>query len=300
RAHNEWIPNNEGGKENLEAIAFLKHLNATIHARCPGVITIAEESTAFPKVTEEPQWGGLGFDYKWNMGWMNDTLRYFGKDPIYRRYHHNDLTFGLLYAFSEKFTLPLSHDEVVHGKRSLISKMPGEYEEKLASLRLLLSYQICQPGKKLLFMGGEIGQWNEWNAKGEINWFLLQYPSHGGIQAMVKELNYIYLQHPPLWHNDSNLSGFEWVDFSDVDNSIISYRRKGGTPYELLCIHNFTPNRYERYTIHLQVKSAKEIFTSDANRFGGTGIHNEKICIEKALTFSLPSLSTLIFLIEFP
>lgn len=303
RESGAWIPNTNGGNENLEAIEFIKHMNSIIHQKYPGVLTIAEESTAFPGVTRSVEWDGLGFDFKWNMGWMNDTLRYFHKDPLYRRYHHNDLTFGLLYAFSEKFILVLSHDEVVHGKRSLLSKMPGDYWQIFANLRLLLSYMICQPGKKMLFMGGEVGQFSEWWVKEEIHWHLLQYPIHSGLQRMVKEINHFYLDHPPLWERDFDFTGFEWVDFSDVDNSIISYRRKGSAPYELLCVHNFTPAYHPHYFIRLQgIQTIKEVFNSDEEKYGGSGKLNQEIEIIKdeegsvtGIYLHLSPLSTMIF-----
>ncbi len=271
REDNEWIPNEYGGKENLHAIEFLKHLNSIVHERCPGILMVAEESTAFTGVTHPIRQGGLGFDLKWNMGWMNDTLRYFSRDMIFRCYHHHDLTFGLIYAFSEHFVSVFSHDEVVHGKHSLLSKMPGDMWQQFANLRLLFSYMICQPGKKLLFMGGEIGQWNEWNCKGEIEWFLLRYPSHHAIQTMVKDLNHFYLEHPALWENDFDYHTFQWVDFSDTQNSIISYLRKGISE-QLLCVHNFTPFYHSNYLIHLgNINQVREVFNTDAEKYGGSG-----------------------------
>lgn len=301
REDGKWIPNPYGGKENINAIEFLKHLNSIVHEQFKGVLMIAEESTSFPNVTKPVEWEGLGFDLKWNMGWMNDTLRYFRKDPLYRRYSHKDLTFGLLYAFSEQFMLPLSHDEVVHEKRSLLSKMPGDYWQQFANLRLLLSYQMCQPGKKLLFMGGEFGQWNEWNAKEELHWHLLQYPIHGGIRNMVKEINHIYLSHPPLWEQDFDFSGFEWIDFSDEDQSVISYRRKGNVDYELLCIHNFTPNHHKSYSLPIaNLQEATEIFNSDDERFGGSNQKNLSLQIQAELLFlQLSPLSTSIIKIRY-
>lgn len=302
REFDAWIPNELGGKENLEAIEFLKHLNSIIHQRFPGVITIAEESTSFPGVTRPVESGGLGFDYKWNMGWMNDTLRYFHRDTLFRRYHQNELTFGLLYAFSEKFILVLSHDEVVYGKRSLLSKMPGDEWQKFANVRLLLSYMTCQPGKKMVFMGGEIGQHSEWWVKEEIHWHLLQYPLHHGLQEMVKELNRFYLQHPPLWTGDFDYNGFEWVNFSDVDNCVLSYKRKGGADYELFCVHNFTPTYHQSYYFHLpNIKSIEEIFNTDDERYGGSGKKNGPIEIVRSegrslgVNMQLSPLATAIF-----
>jgi len=274
REQGQWIPNCYGGKENLEAIEFIKHMNSVVHQRYPGVLTIAEESTSFSGVSRPVEQGGLGFDLKWNMGWMNDTLRYFSKDSIYRHYHHNDLTFGLLYAFSERFISVFSHDEVVHGKGSLLSKMPGDYWQQFANLRLLLSYQMCQPGKKLLFMGAELGQWNEWSADSQIEWELLQFPIHDGLHQMVKELNHFYLNEPALWQQDFHHEGFEWVDLHDRQNSVVAYLRKG---YDriLLCVHNCTPTYHENYYLHHQnVRSLREVFTSDDARFGGSDKHN--------------------------
>lgn len=301
REEGNWIPNKYGGKENIEAIEFLKHINSIIHKQFPGVLMIAEESTAFSGVTRPVDWDGLGFDLKWNMGWMNDTLRYFRKDPIFRRYHHNDLTFGLLYAFSERFTLVLSHDEVVHGKRSLLGKMPGDYWQQMANLRLLISYMICQPGKKMLFMGGEFGQWDEWWCNEEIHWHLLQYPSHDGIRRMVKEINHFYLKHSPLWERDFEYTGFEWVDFSDLENCAISYRRKSSSDYELLCLHNFTPTFHPTYFLKVpHLKTIKELFNSDEEKYGGSGKANLPIILQEGgVTLSLAPLATQIFEIRF-
>lgn len=302
RKEGEWIPNKYGSKENLEAIEFFKHLNSVVHEKFPGVLMIAEESTSFTGVTHGLESGGLGFDMKWNMGWMNDTLRFFSTDMFYRHYHHNDLTFGLLYAFSERFALVLSHDEAVHGKGSLISKMPGDLWQKFANLRLLLSYTMCQPGKKLLFMGGEIGQWNEWYCKAEIEWFLLRFPTHHGLQTMVKELNHIYLNHGCLWERDYDYTGFEWVDFHDRQNSVISYLRKGSWD-RFLCVHNFTPTFHAEYIIHLaDVSQIEEIFNSDNEKYGGTGKVNPNPQILRneagkayAIKIQLAPLATMIF-----
>jgi 1,4-alpha-glucan branching enzyme len=300
RENGEWIPNQYGGKENLDAIEFLKHLNSIVHQKVPGILMIAEESTSFPGVTKPVDWEGLGFDFKWNMGWMNDTLRYFHTDPLFRKSHHQDLTFGLLYAFSENFLLPLSHDEVVHGKKSLLSKMPGDTWQKFASLRLLLSYQICQPGKKLLFMGAELGQWEEWKVKRELDWHLLQYPVHNGIHRFVKELNHFYLKNPAFWENDTSYEGFEWVDFSDELNSVICYLRKGkeGEP-EFLCLHNFTPQFHEAYQIPLQgVKKIEELFNSDCEKYGGSNQLNGVIeSGEFGFQVKMAPLSTQIFML---
>lgn len=276
REEGQWIPNQFGNKDNLEAVEFLKHMNSIVHQRVPGILTIAEESTSYSKVSYPVEEGGLGFDLKWNMGWMNDTLRYFSKDMIFRNYHQNDLTFGLIYAFSERFVLVLSHDEVVHGKHNLLAKMPGDMWQQFANLRLLFSYMICQPGKKLLFMGGEIGQWNEWACKGSIEWDLLKFPSHQGIQNIVKDLNHFYLENDSLWIGDFHHSTFEWVDFQDQTNSVISYLRKGPSGV-LFCVHNFTPVYHSDYIFPLSnVASIKEVFNSDAHQYGGSGKFNHQ------------------------
>jgi len=306
REQHEFIPNQFGGKENLEAIQFIKHLNSIVHQKFPGVLMIAEESTSFAGITTAVEHGGLGFDMKWNMGWMNDTLNYFSKDMLYRHYHHNDLTFGLLYAFSERFMLVLSHDEVVHGKNSLIGKMPGDTWQKFANLRLLYSYMICQPGKKLLFMGGEIGQFNEWSVKSEIEWFLLKFPNHLCLQDMVKDLNHLYIENSALWEHDFDYRGFEWVDFTDTKNSTVSYLRKSSKS-QLLCIHNFTPEYKEEYTLKLShVASITEIFNSDDLKYGGSGKTNKHPLIDcdenhiaKGIKIRLAPLATMIFRVNF-
>ncbi len=299
REPGNWIPNIHGGNENLEAIEFLKHLNQVMHERNPGILMIAEDSTAFPKVTRPPSEGGLGFDMKWNMGWMNDTLYYFAKDPLFRRYDHKDVTFGLVYAFSENFTLALSHDEVVHGKKHLLSKMPGDVWQKFAHLRLLLSYQICHSGKKLIFMGSEFGQWKEWAFNGQLDWNLLSYPVHGGIQTCARELNFFYLEHRALWERDFTSDGFSWVDFSDLDNGVISYLRKSGQE-ELLCVHHFTPTCVDRYRLRMpHLKKAKEIFNTDAEKYGGSGKLNRSVTVDKGeMIFTLAPLATQVFSVE--
>ena len=306
REAGEFIPNQYGGKENLEAIQFIKHLNSIVHQKFPGCLMIAEESTSFAGVTTPVEHGGLGFDLKWNMGWMNDTLHYFSKDMIYRHFHHNDLTFGLLYAFSERFCLVLSHDEVVHGKKSLIGKMPGDTWQKFANLRLLYSYMMCQPGKKLIFMGGEIAQFNEWSVKSEIEWFLLKFPLHHGVQEMIKDLNYMYVKTPALWENDVDHRGFEWVDFEDRKNSTISYLRKS-THGQLLCVHSFTPEYKEEYFLRLpNVASIEEVFNSDALKYGGSGKVNDRPVIDcdqnhiaTGIKIRMAPLATMIFRVNF-
>lgn len=309
RNEGEWIPNCYGGKENLEAIEFLKHTNSVTHDRFPGILTIAEESTSFAGVSHPLEHNGLGFDLKWNMGWMNDTLRYFRADPYFRCYHHNDLTFGLLYAFTEKFVLVLSHDEVVHGKNSLLAKMPGDYWQKFANLRLLYSYMLCMSGKKLFFMGGEIGMWNEWNVNAEVEWDLLKFPIHSGLQAMCRELNHLYLKEKCLWENDFSYTGFEWIDFRDERNSVISFKRKGmsGKDGDLVCVLNFTPAYHPEYVIPLHnIRQVEEIFNSDEERFGGSGkaYRDTKIIQDAAghptgVQLHLPPLACAIYRVQY-
>ncbi len=300
REEGEWIPNIYGGKENLEAIAFLKHLNSIVHQRFPDTILCAEESTSFLGVTHPLEQGGLGFDLKWNMGWMNDTLHYFRKDPLYRHYYHNELTFGLLYAFSEHFILSLSHDEVVHGKASLISKMPGDDWQKFANMRLLYSYLICQPGKKMIFMGAEIGQWNEWSCGEELHWYLLNHVPHQGLKRLVKDLNHFYQSRRALWELDAEARSFEWIDFFDKQNSVISYLRKGEDSY-LACVHNFTPIYVPEYFIRLtHIKRVVEVFNTDGEEYGGSGkINRTAATSPDGFVIQLAPLATLIFEIVF-
>ena len=306
RNEGEWVPNQYGGNINLEAIEFIKHLNAIVHQRFPHAMVFAEESTSFTGVSHPLEWGGLGFDFKWNMGWMNDTLRYFNKDPLFRHFQQHDLTFGLLYAFSERFILPFSHDEVVHSKASLIAKMPGDDWQKFANLRLLYAYQICQPGKKLLFMGGELGQWHEWNCKEELPWDLLRYERHAMLHRFFKEINQFYHGHAALWEFDFDQRGFEWVDFSDRHNSVISYIRKGMNQY-LFCVHNFTPNFVPHYFIRLNnVASIREVFNTDREEYWGSGKINSNVEIvsdpngrRTGVHLHLAPLATMIFEVQF-
>lgn len=296
RDQGAWIPNVFGGKENLEAIEFIKHMNSVVHHCFPQAIMIAEESTSFPGVTTPVEWGGLGFDLKWSMGWMNDTLYYFKKDPIYRSHHHEKLTFGLLYAFSERFQLVLSHDEVVHGKRSLLEKMPGDYWQRFANLRLLFSYMFCQPGKKLLFMGGEFGQSQEWDSGKELDWFLRLSPPHEGVRNMVKELGRLYKAYKAFWGKDFAYEGFEWIDLHNAAFSIITYKRKA-EGQELICIHNFTPHYFGHYYIP-EKHPVREIFCSDKENFGGSNKVNLKISKEgHGFSIQLAPLATHIFLV---
>ncbi len=276
RREGEWIPNEFGGRENLEAIHFLRQLNERIYAEFPDVITVAEESTAWPMVSRPTYIGGLGFMYKWDMGWMHDTLQYFSHDPIYRKYHQNELTFRMLYAFHENFILPLSHDEVVHGKGSLIGRMPGDEWQKFANLRLLYGYMYSQPGKKLLFMGGDFGQWREWDHETSIDWHLLDGPLHRGLQRWVRDLNTTYRGTPALHELDCEPDGFEWIDCSDAENSVLCYLRRGEDPDEaVLVVCNFTP--VPRYNYRVGVPWGgywTEILNSDAPLYGGSGIGN--------------------------
>lgn len=276
RKEGEWIPNEYGGRENLEAIAFLRRFNEEIYKIYPDAVTIAEESTAWPMVSRPTYVGGLGFGMKWDMGWMHDTLDYMTRDPLFRKYHHNSLTFRMLYASSENFILPLSHDEVVHGKGSLIGKMPGDEWQKFANLRLLFGYMYAQPGKKLLFMGGEFGQWREWDHDTSLDWHLLAYPMHKALQQWVRDLNWIYREDPALYKGDFNPRGFEWVDCNDVEHSVISFLRKGSsTDTPILIVCNFTPIPRYNYHVGVPIKGVwKELLNSDAKEYGGSGHGN--------------------------
>ncbi len=292
----EWIPNPDGSNFNVEAIEFLKHMNAIVHERFPGALMIAEESSSYAGVTHKE---GLGFDLKWNMGWMNDTLSYFSKDAIYRKFHQNHLTFSLLYVFSEKFLSVLSHDEVVHGKGSLLSKMPGPDWQKFATLRLLYSYMMCHPGKKLAFMGIELAPWNEWDCKANLDWSLLEHSFHKGMFEMVRDLNQYYLKEKALWAKDFEWQGHEWIDFSDTQNSVISYLRKSADK-TIACVHNFTPEFHSEYQLPLKnVKQMKEVFNSDALQYGGSNQLNAEVRIEEeAVCFALAPLAAQIFEVE--
>ena len=276
RKEGEWIPNQYGGRENLEAIAFLRRLNEAVYGGKPDTQTIAEESTAWPMVSRPTYIGGLGFGLKWDMGWMHDTLEYMTKDPVYRKHHHNNLTFRLLYAFFENFVLPLSHDEVTHGKGSLLGKMPGDDWQKLANLRLLLGYMYAQPGKKLLFMGGEFGQWREWIHDENLEWHLLQYLPHSSLQRWVSDLNRLYRGQPALYQLEFEQAGFEWIDCNDVEHSTISLIRKGRSRDDVIAVVcNFTPMTHFNYRIGVpQPGFWKELLNSDAAEYGGSGQGN--------------------------
>ena len=309
RSEGEWIPNIYGGREHLEAIGFLRHLNAVVAERCPGAVVIAEESTAWPGVTQPVSEQGLGFAYKWNMGWMHDTLRYMARDPIYRAYHHDDLTFGLLYAFSERFILPLSHDEIVYGKGSLLSKMPGDLWQKFANLRAYLGFMWAHPGKKLLFMGGEIAQEREWNHDGEVDWFLLADPAHAGIQRLVRDLNRLYRTEPALHFRDCEPVGFRWIIGDDRANSVFCFARFGcEDDPPLLVVCNMTPTPHHHYRIGVPRTGAwREIANTDSRFYGGSDMGNEGTVHTTAVSahgepqsieLTLPPLSTILLRAE--
>lgn len=276
RKAGEWLPNEYGGRENLGAIAFMRKLNEAIYREYPDTVTIAEESTAWPMVSRPTYLGGLGFGYKWDMGWMHDTLHYLEHDPIHRKYHHNSLSFRMLYAFSENYVLPLSHDEVVHGKGSLIGKMPGDDWQKFANLRLLFAYMFTQAGKKLLFMGGDVAQWREWDAESSVDWHLLDNPLHKGLNRWVRDLNTIYRGERGLHEKDCDPAGFEWIDANDSEASVVSFLRKGQDPKDdVVVVANFTPLPRHNYRIGVSRKGHwQEILNSDAAIYGGSGQGN--------------------------
>ena len=276
REDGEWIPNKYGGNENLEAISFIRELNETVYENHPDVQTIAEESTAWPMVSSPTYIGGLGFGMKWDMGWMHDTLEYISKDPIYRKHHHNELTFRMVYAFNENFVLPLSHDEVVHGKGSLIDRMPGDDQQKRASLRLLFGYMFAQPGKNLVFMGGEFGQWREWSHERSLDWHLLEEPEHEKLNKWVRDLNQVYKEEAALHELDCDSSGFEWIEANDADRSVIAFLRRGEEETELiLAVFNFTPEARTNYRLGVPRSGHwREILNSDAEIYGGKGYGN--------------------------
>jgi 1,4-alpha-glucan branching enzyme len=305
RPAGEWIPNIHGGRENLEAIEFLKSFNSTLAELRPNAVTIAEESTAWPQVSRPVGQGGLGFNYKWNMGWMHDTLDYMGREPVHRRYHHHQLSFGLLYAFSENFVLPLSHDEVVYGKGSLLGRMPGDRWQKFANLRAYYGFMWTHPGRKLLFMGGEFGQEREWNHDQSLDWHLLADPLHRGVQLLVKDLNRLYRNEPALHQADSEPKSFEWIDANDADNSVVSYLRKDASGTRLvLAVSNFTPVVREGYRVGAPVGGRWiERLNTDAAVYGGSNVGNGGSVAADAtswhgrpfsLRLTLPPLATLI------
>ncbi len=304
RKAGEWVPNRLGGRENLESIDFLRHLNEVVALEVPGVLMIAEESTAWPGVSQTTEHGGLGFSYKWNMGWMHDSLHYIQQDPVYRAHHHNELSFGLVYAWSERFILPISHDEVVHGKHSLIDKMPGDRWQKFANLRAYLSFMWAHPGKKLLFMGCEFGQWREWNHDQQLDWYLLQYPEHQGVQKLVGDLNRLYGDYPELHDQDDVPTGFQWLIGDDATNSVYAWLRwsKEGRP--LLVVTNFTPVPRAAYRIGVPFAGAwHEILNSDSELYCGSNYGNGGAVVTEdvqshgqgvSVALNLPPLSVLI------
>ncbi len=300
----EWRPNEYGGNGNLEAKSFLQALNTRVFSEFQGIMMIAEESTAWPMITHPVSEGGLGFNYKWNMGWMNDSLRYMQNDPFFRRGVHNNLTFSLTYAFSENFILPLSHDEVVHGKASILSKMPGEYEDKFANVRAYLGYMFAHPGKKLLFMGAEIGQFIEWNEEKELDWNLLSFEAHQKHKAFVESLNRVYKKYTPLWEQDTSWDGFDWAALDDDANNIISFFRKDKKGNEILAVSNFSGKVQKDYKIGVPRRGIyEEIFSTDAVSFGGAGLENGKVRTTPGkmhgrpqhLSLTLPAFSTVYF-----
>ncbi len=303
REDHDWLPNIHGGNENLEAISFLREMNVLTHTQQPGTIVVAEESTAWPQITRPPEIGGLGFSMKWNMGWMHDTLEYMSKDPIHRHYHHNTLTFGLLYAFTENFVLPFSHDEVVHGKASMINKMPGDEWQRFANLRLLYTYMFTYPGKKLLFMGCEFAQGDEWNHEKALDWYVLDYPLHQGVQKLVSDLNRLYCNEPALYYNDFEPQGFAWIDCHDATQSILVYERRSNEGFVVVAL-NFTPVPRENYRIGVPLPGRyREILNSDSEYYAGSNVGNQGV-IEtenipwmghaQSLSLTLPPLAGLV------
>jgi 1,4-alpha-glucan branching enzyme len=304
RQPGHWLPNMFGGNENLEAIDFIKRFNEVVHGEHPGVMTIAEESTAWPGVSRPTYDGGLGFGFKWNMGWMHDTLSYMARDPLYRRYHHGDLTFGLIYAWDEHFVLPLSHDEVVHGKGSLLGRMPGDPWQRFANLRLYFAFMYGHPGKKLLFMGAELAQPAEWNHDAELDWGLLEQPAHRGVHGLVRDLNRVYREHPALWEVDGSADGFEWIDFSDADHGVIAFLRHAASRREhLMVVCNFTPVVLHGYRLGVPAGGAyREILNTDAEIYGGSNVGNAgRVAVEpvpshgrgQSVSLTLPPLGAL-------
>src|SRR5208282_1784296 len=306
RRPGQWIANEHGGRENLAAISFVQELNKQAYRLHPGVLMIAEESTAWPAVSRPVYVGGLGFGFKWDMGWMHDTLNYFSLDPIFRRFHHHDLTFGLMYAWSENFVLPLSHDEVVYGKRSLLDKMPGDRWRKFANLRALYAYMWARSGKKMLFMGGEFGQWREWNHDASLDWNLLDEGDHRGVQNLIRDLNRIYRAEPALWEADHQPAGFSWIDANNADENVIAFLRTApSTGRRLVCVCNFSPVLRTGYRVGVPVPGLyREVLNTDSGLYGGSNQGNAGAvmaeqtpwhCFQYSLPLRLPPLATLWF-----
>ena len=274
RKEGEWLPNRYGGRENLDALDFLRELNVVVHGQCPGVLMIAEESTSWPQVSRPVHLGGLGFDMKWNMGWMNDTLRYFQHEPVHRSFHQDLLTFSMLYAFTENFVLPFSHDEVVHGKGSMLNKMPGDEWQRFANLRTLYAYQFTHPGKKLLFMGTEFGQGLEWNSSQVLDWYVLQFPLHAGLHQLVRDLNRLYVESPELHQSEFDWQGFEWIDCHDAQQSVLCYLRWAGEAFVAVVV-NLTPVARHGYRIGVPRPGRyREALNTDAGLYGGGNVGN--------------------------
>jgi 1,4-alpha-glucan branching enzyme len=291
RKDGEWVPNPYGGRENLEAVEFLKHLNALVAQECPGAIVCAEESTAWTGVTRPPHLGGLGFTYKWNMGWMHDVLDYVEHDPVHRKWHHNTITFSMMYAFSEFFVLPFSHDEVVYGKRSMLDKMPGDVWQKHANLRALYGYLFAHPGKKLLFMGNDIGQWREWNHDRQVDWDVLGDARHVGLQRWVRDLNHVYRTEPSLWQEDNDPAGFSWIDCHDSEQSVLSLIRRASNPADFtVVVVNFTPVPRYAYRIGVPAGGAyREVLNSDGEIYGGSNMGNQgRVVAEERASHGYP------------
>jgi 1,4-alpha-glucan branching enzyme len=311
RKEGEWVPNQFGGRENLEALSFLKELNEVTHRECPGTIMIAEESTAWPLVSHPTYTGGLGFDFKWNMGWMHDTLKYFQTDPLFRAGNHNALTFGLVYAWSENFILPLSHDEVVHMKGALLNKMPGDMEQKFANLRALYAYMWAHPGKKLLFMGGEFGQWREWTETESLDWHLIEEPLHAGLQMLLRDLNRIYGKQDCLWEADGEPAGFAWIDVDNASQNVVAFRRiSPTTSAEIVCVYNFSAMTIENYRLGLpRAGKYKPLLNTAAEDYGGaekrsarriTAEETPHNSLEYSTVITLPPLAGLWFEVPEP
>jgi 1,4-alpha-glucan branching enzyme len=276
RAPGEWTPNAYGGRENLDAVTFLQEMNATCFRRVPGATTMAEESTSWPGVTRSTDLGGLGFGFKWNMGWMHDTLGYLAHDPVHRQFHHQQMTFAMMYAYSENFVLPLSHDEVVHGKGSMLRKMPGDRWRQLANLRAYLAYMWAHPGKQLVFMGTELGQEAEWSDERELDWWLLEKTEHAGLWSMVTDLNRTYREAPAMWIRDNEPEGFAWIDANDAASNVLSFTRYGSDPDDILvCVSNFGALPHETYRLGLpRAGTWREVINTDAENYGGSGVGN--------------------------
>lgn len=306
RDSGQWIPNEQGGRENSDALSLIREFNETMHLEFPGIVTIAEESTSWPGVSRPLYDGGLGFTMKWDMGWMHDTLKYIAREPVHRRHHQDDLSFRMMYAFSENFVLPLSHDEVVHGKKSLLSRMPGDDWQKFANLRLLFSYQFTMPGKKLQFMGGELGQWTEWNHDAELDWCLQDFPAHAGIGRLVKDLNRLYCSNPAMHQFDCSPEGFQWINCDDSDGSTYSFIRRSSERDDFfVVVLNFTPVVHENFRIGIPGPGFyREAFNTDSEIYGGSnvgnkgGMYSEPVAsdnFENSLVINLPPLAAVVF-----